>query len=208
MEDCNDKKRRLRDESQDSPESMTHRLDSPESKIRRVDSSDSGDNSSESKLIRVDSGPDSVIDSDVQLQDDIFNILDDADNVAERDSVQGLDSVIKSFEDEINAPSSGDPTQMPDNLGYLFEASDDELGLPPKVVSGEEAEPGRVDPKVLELTGLMGFDDDIPSYDAFGFGFAAELDGGSGGLVTVDGLFDYAELAADVLWRSESLQAM
>lgn len=211
MGDCNDKRKR-----DDSPESETHLVDSPDVKIRRLDSSDSGDDSSESKLTRSDSGPDSVLDSNVHLQDDIFNILDDADNVPERDSVQGLDSVIKSFEDEINGSSSdpSDPAQIPDsgelqtNLGYLLEASDDELGLPPTVGSGNE--PSRVDPKFEEMNGLMGFDDDIPSYDAFGFesGFTAESDGGAGGFVTVDGLFDFPETAADVLWRSESLQAM
>ncbi|TKY44700.1 hypothetical protein E2542_SST30978 [Spatholobus suberectus] len=214
MEDCN-KRKRISDES---PDSVTHRVDSPESKIRRVDSSELGDNSSESKNTRVESGLDSVLDSEMQLQHDIFNILDDADNVPERDSVQGLDSVIKSFEDEINAPSSDpglvDPTHMPvsaetqSNLGYLLEASDDELGLPPTAVSGEE--PGRVDPEAAGLTGFMGFEEEFPSYDAFEFGsgFTAECDGAAGGFVTVDGLFDYAEPAADVLWRSESLQAM
>lgn len=207
-------KKRVRDESSYSPESQTQLVDSPESESQRVDSP-------ESKIRRVDSSEsqlDSVLDSEVRLQDDIFNILDDADNVPERDSVQGLDSVIKSFEDEINAPGSdsgsGDPTQEPDsgelqsNLGYLLEASDDELGLPPTVVDGEET--GRVGPEMTELARLMGFEDDIPSYDAFGFGsgFTAENDGGAGGFVTVDGLFDYSDPAADVLWRSESLQAM
>lgn len=201
--------KRVWDQSSDS---NTQRVDSPESKIRRVDSSDSGINSSESQL-------ESVLDSsEVQLQDDIFNMLDDTDNVPERDSVQGLDSVIKSFEDEINAPGSdsgsGDPAQEPDsgelqsNLGYLLEASDDELGLPPTVGDGEEM--GRAAPEMAELARFVGFEDDIPSYDAFGFGsgFAAESDGGAGGFVTVDGLFDYSDPAADVLWRSESLQAM
>ncbi|RZB92676.1 hypothetical protein D0Y65_024575 [Glycine soja] len=201
--------KRVWDQSSDS---NTQRVDSPESKIRRVDSSDSGINSSESQL-------ESVLDSsEVQLQDDIFNMLDDTDNVPERDSVQGLDSVIKSFEDEINAPGSdsgsGDPAQEPDsgelqsNLGYLLEASDDELGLPPTVGDGEEM--GRAAPEMAELARFVGFEDDIPSYDAFGFGsgFTAENDGGAGGFVTVDGLFDYSDPSADVLWRSESLQAM
>lgn len=175
--------------------------DSPESKIPRVDSTES------------------YLHSDVQLQHDIFNMLDDADNVPDRDTVQGLDSVIKSFEDEIKAPTldldPNDPTQVPDSgelqtkLGYLLEASDDELGLPPTEAAVEE-EPGRVDPALLELAGFNGFEDYVPGFDAFGFGsgFAAESDGGAGGFVTVDGLFDYADSAADVLWRSESLQAM
>ncbi|KAL2321208.1 hypothetical protein Fmac_030177 [Flemingia macrophylla] len=191
MEDCsNNKRKRVEDHS----DSATRQVDSPEFKISRVDSLDPAD---------------PVLDSDVRLQDHIFNILDDADNVPERDSVTGLDSVIKSFEDEINAASSGDPTAVSDsgdiqtNLGYLLEASDDELGLPPTV--GAAGDPGRVDPDIVN--GFGGFEDDFPGYDAYGFGFSAECDGGGGGFVTVDGLFDYAETAADVLWRPESLQA-
>ncbi|CAJ1951885.1 unnamed protein product [Sphenostylis stenocarpa] len=189
-----DTKKRVHDElSEDSS-------NSPEFKIRRVDS--------------PESLPHSVLHSEVPLQDDIFNILDEADNVPDRDTV-GLDSVIKSFEDEINAPNSDPvgPTQMPvsgelqTNLGYLLEASDDELGLPPTDISA--VEPG-LDPETTEPTGFIGFEEGVPGFDAFEFGsgFVTECDGGTGGFVTVDGLFDYADPATDVLWRSESLQAM
>lgn len=220
MNDDSNKRVRDDDESPDSP----HRVDSPESKIRRVElvsdgNSNSNSSLSESDLTRVDS-VESVLDSDVHLQDDILNMLDDTDNVPERDSVLGLDSVIKSFEDEILASGldpglvevSGSPGELlPENLGYLLEASDDELGLPPTVAPDEE--PGRVGPEGVDLTGFVGFEDDVPSYDEFGFGagWPVETDGtdaGDGGFVTGDGLFDYAEPAGDVLWRSESLQAM
>ncbi|GAU22741.1 hypothetical protein TSUD_138650 [Trifolium subterraneum] len=217
MENSTDKRKRVHDES--NTDSETHCVDSVETKIRRVDSV-SDVNSSE--LTRVDSGSDSVFDSDVQLQDDIFHILDDADNVpeqAERDSVvMGLDSVIKSFEEEIFSPGvepgQTDPVQVTGSgeLGYLFEASDDELGLPPTVVSGDE--PGRVEPEKVDLTGFVGFDDDdFSGFDGFGFetGLLSECDGnngGAGGFVTGDGLFEYGEPVSDVLWRSESLQAM
>ncbi|KAK7364071.1 hypothetical protein VNO80_12432 [Phaseolus coccineus] len=190
-----DSKKRVRDElTTNSSDS-----DSPQFKIPRVHSSDS------------------LLPSDVHLQDHIFKILDDADNVSDRATVQGLDSVIKSFEDEIKAPTF-DPTHLPDSgelqtkLGYLLEASDDELGLPPTEPAVEE--PGRVDPEIdpemAELAAFNGFEDYVPGFDAFGFGsgFAAECDGGAGGFVTVDGLFDYVDSPADVLWRSESLQAM
>ncbi|ESW24767.1 hypothetical protein PHAVU_004G158400 [Phaseolus vulgaris] len=185
-----DSKKRVRDELA---------TDSPHFKIPRVHSSES------------------LLQPDVHLQDHIFNILDDADNVSDRATVQGLDSVIKSFEDEIKAPAF-DPTQLPDSgelqnkLGYLLEASDDELGLPPTEAAAEE--PGRVDPELdpemAELAAFNGFEDYVPGFDAFGFGseFAAECDDGAAGFVTVDGLFDYADSPADVLWRSESLQAM
>ncbi|CAK8534157.1 unnamed protein product [Lathyrus sativus] len=233
MENSTDKRKRVHDESSDSPDSDTHCVDSVEAKIRKVDTvSDANVNSSESEsqLTRVDSFEsclDSVFDSDVQLhQDDIFHMLDDAENVpeqTERDSVVGLDSVIKSFEEEILTPgfepvrTEPEPVQvtglgeMQNDLGYLFEASDDELGLPPTVVSSDE--PGRTEPENVDLTGFLGFEDDFTGNDGFGFGarLLAECDGentGAEDFVTGDGLFDYAEPAADVLWPSESLQAM
>ena len=225
MENCKDKRKRVNgdDSEADSPESKIPRLDSSESELIRVDS---GVDSFESQLTRVDSGgsclnsdgsaPDSA-ESACDIQGDILNILEDTENVPERDSaMQGLDSVIKSFEEEILAAGS-DPGQNPEpedgelqrNLGYLLEASDDELGLPP---STAPEEPGRVGPEGVDLTGFMGFEDDVPNYDAFGFGsgLTAEcggVDGGPGGFVAADSLFDYSE-PADILWRSESLQAM
>jgi copper chaperone CopZ len=221
MESSTDKRKRVHDES--STDSETHCVDSVETKIRKFNSvSDVTSSELESQLTRVDSGSDSVFDSDVQLQDEIFHMLDDADNVpeqTERDSaVMGLDSVIKSFEEEIFAPGfkpgQTDPVQVAGSveLGYLFEASDDELGLPPTVVSGDE--PGRVEPEKVDLTGFVGFDDDdFSGFDGFGYetGLLSECDGnngGAGGFVTGDGLFEYGEPVSDVLWRSESLQAM
>ncbi|OIW16009.1 hypothetical protein TanjilG_04544 [Lupinus angustifolius] len=212
MEECNKRKRVPHDSVYSEPHSKSHRVDSgsdvnsSESQLTRADSCV---NSCESELTRVDS----------EIQEDLFNILDDSENVAERDSaIQGLDSVIKSFEEEILAPSSGldpmDPNSVPDssellqpNLGYLFEASDDELGLPPSVPESDE--PGRVEPDGVDLSGFVGFEDDIPNYDAFGFGneMVAECDGVAGGLTAVDELFDYSETAEN-LWRLESLQAM
>ncbi|KAK2397597.1 hypothetical protein QL285_059156 [Trifolium repens] len=221
MESSTDKRKRVHDES--STDSETHCVDSVETKIRKFNSvSDVTSSELESQLTRVDSGSHSVFDSDVQLQDEIFHMLDDADNVpeqTERDSaVMGLDSVIKSFEEEIFAPGfepgQTHPVQVAGSgeLGYLFEASDDELGLPPTVVSSDE--PGRVEPEKVDLTGFVGFDDDdFSGFDGFGFeiGLLSECDvnnGGAGGFVTGDGLFEYGEPVSDVLWRSESLQAM
>ncbi|KAK7358290.1 hypothetical protein VNO77_00217 [Canavalia gladiata] len=223
MGEC-DKRKRFRDDSEsDSPESSKH---------LRVDSDA---NSSESRLNRVNSGESSdgfelgrvepVVDSS-EIQDDLFNMLNDAENVTERDpimQVQGLDSVIKSFEEEILAPGpepNPNPNHEPEvgefkpNLGYLLEASDDELGLPPTVAPSEETgkveeyhDSVRIGPEGVDLTGFLGFEDDIRNYDGFGLvGYDAEDNGG--GYVTIDGLFDYAELPADILWRSESLQAM
>jgi len=228
MENSTDKRKRVDDEF----ETQTHCVDSVDAKIRRVNSFSDDVKSSETKteteLTRVDSGESSqVFDSD-----EIFNILDDENNAHERDSepdsVMGLDSVIKSFEEEIFAPGTEpgltepEPVQadlvertgsgeMEMNLGYLFEASDDELGLPPTVTEPGLNEPGLVEPEKVDLTGFVGFDDDFTGFDGFGYGtgLLSESDGGAEDFVTGDGLFEYGEpAAADVLWRSESLQAM
>ncbi|KAK7251603.1 hypothetical protein RIF29_34945 [Crotalaria pallida] len=224
MGECNNDKKRVRDDSEEN---------SPESKILRVDSAPSDANSSESSLAqvnpaescelgRVDSDESVLNSSGVNgIQDELLNLLDETDNVTE-----GLDSVIKSFEEEILAPGP-DPGSKPGsecfnpNLGYLLEASDDELGLPPTVtVNNEETkveieEPGRVGPEGVDLTGFLGLEDDFRSlsYEAFGLGNGVVYDGynnnneNGGGYVLDDGLFDYSE-TTDNLWRLESLQAM
>ncbi|KAI4347176.1 hypothetical protein L6164_008011 [Bauhinia variegata] len=228
MEDSNKRKRIADGDSEP---------DSPESKVTRVHSeSDVSDSSTDSELTRVTSGVNSDgselvrVDSDGAPLDspgsrDILDILEDTDNVAERDSsMQGLDCVIKSFEEEILAPGldvvGPDPVPESDklqtNLGYLLEASDDELGLPPTISSGEGGKPetedaGRVLPECVDFNFFAGFEDDMPNYESLGFGSGVFLDGGSddnngGGFVTLDGLFDYAE-PADSLWRPESLRA-
>ncbi|KAK7398922.1 hypothetical protein VNO78_10096 [Psophocarpus tetragonolobus] len=146
-------------------------------------------------------------DSDWESSKDLLNML--MLNDAENGDPSVLDSVIKSFEQEILPP--------PPNLGYLLEASDDELGLPPTVVlSQEEPKPdldsGRVAPDGVDLLGL---EDDVGNYQGFGLmAYDVDLDldvdedvqDNGGGYVTIDGLFNYAE--PDILWRSESLQAM
>lgn len=218
MEECN-KRKRVPDDSFDSPESKIHRVDSAGSDVNSFGSlltrAYSGVNSSESQLTRVDSD-ESCLNS--EIQDDFFNILDDTDNVPERDSaIQGLDSVMKSFEEEILAPGSDSNPEpgsgeLQPNLGYLLEASDDELGLPPTAKATETEKPDRVGPEGVDLSGFLGFEDDMQNYNSFGFGngLVAECDGDNGvagDFVAVDGLFDYAE-TADNLWRFESLQAM
>lgn len=197
-----DKTKRVRDDSDSLPVSLKlPRVQTSSSESHRVDSA-------EFELARVDP--------------DIFSMLNDAENVTERDpavEVEHLDSFIKSFEEEILAPPS-DPNLPPEpevfkpNLGYLLEASDDELGLPPTVAPFEDEskhellDSGRVGPEGVDLTGFLGFEDDIGSYEGFSFVGYDAVDDNGGGYVTIDGLFDHAEPGADILWRSESLQAM
>lgn len=231
MGECNNNsndRKRVRDDSEaDSPESKMLRVDldssvdanSSESQLHRVNSSDSSVDSYLCELGRVDSD-DSVIDSSRvnEIQDELLSMLDDTDNnVTERDpAVQDLDpvSIVDPGPDPELVSTS---LEFNPNLGYLLEASDDELGLPPAVTASskegkvETEEPGRVGPEGVDLTGFLGFEDDIRSYEAFGWGNGVVYDGygceNSLGYVTIDGLFDFGE-TGDILWRSESLQAM
>ncbi|KAJ7970386.1 Carbohydrate-responsive element-binding protein [Quillaja saponaria] len=242
MEDCSENKRkRARNDSElDSPESKATRFDSDPD----VDSSDSGSNSPESKLARVDPeesqltqvncvepqqvGPELEklligFSETKQIEDDLLNILDDSDNVTDPDPViQGLDSFIKSFEEEILAPtapiteSESNSGGSQPGLGYLLEASDDELGLPPAVTSTNEERKkveaidwvGFEHPETNGFGGeLFGFEDEMASYDSLEFGVDTESDGcNNDEFVTLGGLFDFTEPGVS-LWPHESLQA-
>ncbi|KAJ7975115.1 Carbohydrate-responsive element-binding protein [Quillaja saponaria] len=222
MEDCIEKNRKrarddLVDSESDSPQykitrvnlgfsdkSLESKSKSPESELAGVDSYHAFD-SVESELIRVNS-PDTKL-----LEDDLLNILEAPDNVTDREPViQGLDSIMKSFEEEILVPA--DPKTELVNSGesqphliYLLEASDDELGLPPTVTSSTSREK-KV--KVEEFGEFLGFENDMVSYDSLEFGVNPESDGSSKDeFVALSGLFDYAEPAVS-LWRHESLQAL
>lgn len=133
-----------------------------------------------------------VLDSpDVKrLKDDLF---DDSSHDSE---IQDLDSLMKSFEDELStATEQGSGETLPD-LGYLFEASDDELGLPPP--------PPPPPPSTLlppssdssEVGELCGFEERVTGFGAF------DLD---------EGLFEYSDVCLDsddlFSWRPETLPA-
>ncbi|KAM5571139.1 hypothetical protein ABKV19_011653 [Rosa sericea] len=207
----------------------------PESKLIRVDSSSSinSDASSGDSNVRVDSDEFDMDSAEAKMiQEDLLNILDDSEAVTDRDpAIQGLDSVIKSFEEEIQVPAapafappvettsgSGEssPSSQPE-LGYLLEASDDELGLPPTNNGGAseekkmEAADFTVSPPAAALDGMLGFENDmIPSYDAFDFGIGGYSESTGGGeYVALGGLFDYSDGgASEVSWRKESLSAL
>ncbi|XP_023541956.1 uncharacterized protein LOC111801944 [Cucurbita pepo subsp. pepo] len=221
MENCTDNRKRDRDELDvslaDSAESKLRRLDSTESRFVKP-CSKSEPVGSDGDDLRID-----LADSD-EIQDKLLNILEDSDVVAERDeSIQGfeLDSFIRSFEEEIHAlppaETLSDQNETPQaELGYLFEASDDELGLPPTVGSSNEGKIEAIDftpacswPGVFEMDGNVGFEDEIPCYDSFEIGIGigsglAEENGLGGEFVALGGLFDYS----DVPFRPESLSAL
>ncbi|KAK6133838.1 hypothetical protein DH2020_032431 [Rehmannia glutinosa] len=154
------------------------------------------------------------------------NLLDGLDDESEFCTAsQDLDSFMKSFEEEITASPSaagGEAADVVDltsdsgesrpDLGYLLEASDDELGLPPTASSPVGDELVRVESESSDLGGEFW---EIPSYDSFGFGFAeteteTNCNGGNGEYVALDGLFDYSDMgfgSSDFAWRPETLPA-
>ncbi|KAK2971575.1 hypothetical protein RJ640_017944 [Escallonia rubra] len=166
-----------------------------------------------------------------RLRHDLFDVLDESDDVCT--TSQDLDSFMKSFEEEISASGSSSPAvavvdltsesgDSQPELGYLLEASDDELGIPPSVTSPSEVdnrvetESVRVFSDSAELTELWGFNDQISGYDSFEFGFGdgdvdAFNNNTSGEYVALDGLFDYSDLgfgSSDYPWRPETLPAL
>lgn len=139
----------------------------------------------------------------IKITEDILNILDDPDSDPE---IQDLDSVIKSFEEEIHNP---DPVTESIGLDYLLGASDDELGLPPagdqpeRKVSYPDPDPS----PAVEINEDFAFIDELPSYDSAEFGLGGDNNGSNCDFVTLGGLFDYSE-ATEFSWRSESLSAL
>ncbi|CAL9108055.1 uncharacterized protein LOC103974226 [Musa acuminata AAA Group] len=148
-----------------------------------------------------------------RLRDDLFlDILDDDAEAGDQD----IASVMKSLEEEIALSSPPPPptralvkTDQPD-LGFLLEASDDELGLPPPALSssddGGEA-PVADDPAAegVAVEGVVfgqiwGFDDDITGYyDGFDLGIGPDdrvdtTDAAEDGVFYDGGLFDYADV--------------
>lgn len=141
-----------------------------------------------------------------RLKEDLLETLeDDPDFVSPN---LDLDSFMMSFQEEIDGGSpppevadlTSDYAESQPELGYLLEASDDELGLPPSTASPSGVENDgltesiRVEPDSSELGhGFWEFDGEIPSYNSFEFGLveSEDLINGNGEYVALDGLFDY-----------------
>uniref|UniRef100_A0A7N0ZYL7 Uncharacterized protein n=1 Tax=Kalanchoe fedtschenkoi TaxID=63787 RepID=A0A7N0ZYL7_KALFE len=122
---------------------------------------------------------------------------------------EDLDSVMRSFEEEIMAPAT-DPQP---ELGFLLEASDAELGLPPPAAEADKAEVADADVNV-NFGEVLGFEDDLRSCDLLELGFGDLLDDGFGevveGLGFDDALFgnDLAVEKSEFVYRPESLPAV
>ncbi|KAI3906371.1 hypothetical protein MKW92_017897 [Papaver armeniacum] len=170
------------------------------------------------------------------------NLLILDDDESDESITQDLDSVMKSFEEEISLPppgdmnnfvvGGGDVDEQPD-LGFLLEASDDELGLPPCNFSSSststastegDAETNYDNSTTIGegLDQIWSFDDDqFPNYQDFGIDdenlqqqnnniINSDLLGGDFG----DGLFEYSDVLSglsdfsDFSWRPETLPAV
>lgn len=187
------------------------------------------------KRVRDDSA-DSDLDSlEVKrLRENLLEFLDDSDPDP---YTQDVDSVMKSLQEELAAascsttpiPSSlmgkipasatvidltSDSGESQPELGYLFGASDDELGLPPSN-SGElkeETELLRVSSDSSGIDEFWGFEDPVPSYGSFEFCTGESYNDGNG-FVAFDGLFGYSDVYfdssdfSDLSWRSGTLPA-
>ncbi|XP_073280628.1 uncharacterized protein [Primulina huaijiensis] len=140
------------------------------------------------------------------------NLLED-DEVECCAEVEDLDFYMRSFEEEIrSSPAALDVTsdscEKQPVLGYLLEASDDELGLPPTTSSSPdmEAKLVRAESESSELGGeTWGFDGEIPGYDQLMLGIGEAEDCGDE-FAVLDGLFELSDFASgDFAWRPETL---
>lgn len=226
MEDNEGNRKRPREESEDS-ESEANSVSCL--KLARFDSVNTRSDSTESTHVEPD--PDDRDDQPPgtkRIEEDLLNILDDTDSVIGAEpAIQGLDSVIKSFEEDILFPAQSSLQVMSSEsggtrpeLGFLLEASDDELGLPPSFSSVEEEHRfGTVDVEergglgTVGFGGMMGFDEfPIPSYESLEIGNVSDLDANnnsnSGDSVALGGLFETAVDISELTWRPESLSAL
>ncbi|XP_028783394.1 uncharacterized protein LOC114739503 [Neltuma alba] len=182
---------------------------------------------SSGKRVRDDSDESRLESPEVKrFRDDLFDLLDDNEPAL---SSQDLDSVMKSLQEEISASSSPAPVvdltsdsgESQPQIGYLLEASDDELGLPPP--GGELVKQdgnGELPNELLHVSSdssgiaeFWEFENQIPSYDSFDLGTGVEYNGNTNTeYVEFDGLFDHSDVyyeSAELSesWRHETLPA-
>lgn len=155
-------------------------------KRARVDS-DLRCDSPESKRVNSVGGESFEVELDSTQAKQILDILDELDSeTGPEEVIEDLDLVIRSFEEELhpnnNGSSSPEVLQLqseagesqPD-LGYLLEATDYELGLPPTVPHFQEEQannesvglPFAVDTESVKLENIKGFEDELITYDSF-----------------------------------------
>ena len=167
------------------------------------------DDNSKKKRLRTDSDELEVESSEAKrIRDDLLEFLNESDPTP---STQDLDSVMKSLQEEISASSSlsslrvtSDSGESRAQIGYLLEASDDELGLPPpeypsvqegKDEKKDETELARVLSDSSGIGELWEFENQIPSYDSFdlGTGFGIYENNHNIDYVAFDGIFNHSD---------------
>ncbi|KAL8120884.1 uncharacterized protein LOC141724952 [Apium graveolens] len=192
--------KRVRDNSDitQSAQSETRKRVHDDSEITELDQTDANKraryNSEITELTQTESK---------RLGEDFLDDLDDSDVCKSPD----LDLFMKSFEQEISGsipPTvkivdlETDSGESRPDLGYLLEASDDELGIPPSEKS-IDTELFRV---TTESTELWRFDEQTFGYDSFDLGFnddVYEHDSNSTEFVALDSLFDYTDGQSETL---------
>ncbi|WOH07710.1 hypothetical protein DCAR_0727143 [Daucus carota subsp. sativus] len=130
------------------------------------------------------------------FKEDFLDDLDDSDICT---TSPDLDLFMKSFEQEIAGAIPAkivnletDSGESRPDLGYLLEASDDELGIPPSE-KPIDTELFRV---TTESTELWRFDEQVSGYDSFDLGFNDEIyeyKSNSAEFVALDSLFDFTD---------------
>ncbi|KGN63814.1 hypothetical protein Csa_013978 [Cucumis sativus] len=193
----------------------------------RDDSNDSLFNSigSNSKFLRLENPAASNFDAPVShstdsfhshhtIQEDLLKILDDTDASIDREAgIQDLDSVIRSFEKEIEVPVTVTVPVVQPELGFLLEASDDELGLPPAAGEKEEIEEAEFSGSG-GVKGGLGFEDEIVSNYCWFDNLRCEIKEWSTEeeeeVVALGGLFDHTDVAAELptAYRSERMPCL
>lgn len=153
-------------------------------------------------VVRQPVSPDTI-----QLTEEILDILEDTDIDS---STEGLDSVLKSFEEEIITPFLATETG---ELDYLLGASDDELGLPPAKSPYNETPENKTTESVtspyqnVELKEDFAFVDELRGYDSSEFGLCQDNYDRTEFVTLGNGLFEFSD-TPDYLWHPESLTAL
>jgi hypothetical protein len=133
--------------------------------------------------------------------EDLLDMLDDAVVETDPAAAGDLASVMRSLEEEISAGELELDVGPPQpELGFLLEASDDELGLPPATTGSSSS----------DEAGAWGEPEEPAGADAFGaqiWGFEDEIDGYAYGGVTSSPEAAAAAAAAAAEWGDDGFDA-
>jgi len=143
--------------------------------------------------------------------EELLHLLEDTDPCDEKsleDSEELVNGVIRSLEEEIGVQSSCSHSRLDENiqledlliansansldtnaeLGYLLEASDDELGIPPTLTGGAPEDQSSSDESCADILDgsaienkfydddhLWRFEDEVSGYDILEFGYCCDV---------------------------------